>query len=77
MQLFGEVRPGRDQAGRSLTGADVADNRQLASPRLAADLDLTKLESMTRVVPLDDVVQVAHDILDGKVRGRVVVDVNT
>jgi hypothetical protein len=30
---------------------------------------------MTAEVPLERAVAVAHDILDGKVRGRVVVDV--
>jgi acrylyl-CoA reductase (NADPH) len=52
------------------------DRRVTAWQRLAADLDLAKLESMTTVVPLADAVRVARDILDGKVRGRVVVDVN-
>ena len=52
------------------------DRRVEAWQRLADDLDLTKLDAMTSVVPLGDVVRVAHEILDGKVRGRVVVDVN-
>jgi NADPH:quinone reductase-like Zn-dependent oxidoreductase len=48
----------------------------VAWQRLATDLDAGKLESMTSVVPLDEAVRVAHDILGGRVRGRVVVDVN-
>jgi acrylyl-CoA reductase (NADPH) len=52
------------------------DKRVVAWQRLATDLDAGKLESMTSVVPLDEAVRVAHDILEGRVRGRVVVDVN-
>ena len=44
-------------------------------PDFAEDLDAGKLESMTTVVALGDVVGVANDILAGRVRGRVVVDV--
>lgn len=51
------------------------DRRTYAWDRLAADLDMAKLEAMTTVVPLDGVPAIAADILDGKVRGRVVVDV--
>jgi acrylyl-CoA reductase (NADPH) len=43
---------------------------------LASDLDLKKLAQTTRVVGLADVSAVARRILDGKIRGRVVVDVN-
>ena len=35
-----------------------------------------KLDAMTTVVPLGDVIRVADEILDGTIRGRVVVDVN-
>ncbi len=52
------------------------DKRKVAWQRLAADLDPTKLESMTTEVALADVMGVANDIVEGKVRGRVVVDVN-
>jgi acrylyl-CoA reductase (NADPH) len=52
------------------------DKRVIAWRRLASDLDTAKLESMTTVVPLDDAVGVANDILAGRIRGRVVVDVN-
>jgi acrylyl-CoA reductase (NADPH) len=44
--------------------------------RLARDLDPKKLESMTHEIPLADAVATGADLLAGKVRGRVVVDVN-
>jgi acrylyl-CoA reductase (NADPH) len=52
------------------------DRRVLAWRRLKDDLDAAKLESMTTVVGLRDAVHVAHEILQGHIRGRVVVDVN-
>lgn len=55
---------------------EPAERRDLAWGRLAQDLDLDKLDMMTQEVGLGDVPQVAADILEGKVRGRVVVDVN-
>ena len=42
--------------------------------RLARDLDLNKLGVITSQIPLDDVPLVAEEIVAGKVRGRVVVD---
>ena len=50
--------------------------RTTAWNRLASDLDADKLSSMTEVVGLSDSIDVASRILDGEVRGRVVVDVN-
>ncbi|MBL8395036.1 MAG: oxidoreductase [Candidatus Accumulibacter sp.] len=50
--------------------------RQEAWQRLARDLDPAKLESMTREIGLDEALAVAGELLAGKVRGRVVVDVN-
>lgn len=50
--------------------------RQEAWDRLATDLPLDKLDAMTVEAGLGDVPQLALDILKGKVRGRVVVDVN-
>ncbi len=50
--------------------------RQIVWNRLARDLDLGKLESLTTTVGLNDVPKVAAEIIAGKVRGRVVVDVN-
>jgi acrylyl-CoA reductase (NADPH) len=43
--------------------------------RLARDLDRAKLAVLTTHVKLDDVPRIAADIVAGKVRGRVVVDV--
>lgn len=43
--------------------------------RLAQDLDLSKLHALTTHVKLDDVPKIAADIVEGKVKGRVVVDI--
>ncbi len=43
--------------------------------RLARDLDKDKLAAMTAVVGFDRVPDIARDILDGKIRGRVVVEI--
>lgn len=52
--------------------------RREAAWRLLADhLPLAKLHTMTREVGLADALSVASEILTGKVRGRVVVDVNS
>ena len=50
--------------------------RRAAWQRLARDLPRAALDAMTEVVPLDQVVARGGDILEGGVRGRVVVDVN-
>jgi acrylyl-CoA reductase (NADPH) len=52
------------------------DRRIRAWQRLAVDLDIAKLESMQEVVGLSDVSQISEDILAGRVRGRVVVDLS-
>ena len=44
--------------------------------RLARDLDLKKLAQTTQVIGLAEVPDFARRILDAKIRGRVVVDVN-
>jgi acrylyl-CoA reductase (NADPH) len=49
--------------------------RRKAWDRLARDLDLAKLHALTTHVKLDDVPRVAAEIVEGKVRGRVVVDI--
>jgi acrylyl-CoA reductase (NADPH) len=49
--------------------------RRQAWERLARDLDAKKLAAMTKTVPLSGVHAAANDILAGKVRGRVVVEV--
>lgn len=48
--------------------------RRAAWDRLAKDLDMAKLKALTTHVKLDDVPRIAADIVQGKVRGRVVVD---
>ena len=50
--------------------------RQMAWDRLASDLDLEKLHTLITTIGLSDVPRVAADIVVGKVRGRIVVDVN-
>lgn len=50
--------------------------RLAAWSRLAQDLDLGKLATMTHVVGLADVPNIVDQIFQGKVRGRTVVDVN-
>jgi len=50
--------------------------RQEAWQRLASDLDPTKLDAMTREIGLSEVIVMGAELLEGKVRGRVVVDVN-
>ncbi|MDP3537799.1 MAG: MDR family oxidoreductase [Azonexus sp.] len=44
--------------------------------RLGRDLDIARLDAIVREIGLGEAVAVAADLLDGKVRGRVVVDVN-
>jgi acrylyl-CoA reductase (NADPH) len=51
--------------------------RLQAWERLARDLDVTKLASMTKTIKLADVPQAAADILAGLVRGRLVVEIAT
>lgn len=50
--------------------------RERAWQALATELDRDKLDGLTRVVPLAGAFEVARDILAGRIRGRVVVDVN-
>jgi acrylyl-CoA reductase (NADPH) len=48
--------------------------RKQAWARLVRDLDRDKLKTLTTHVALEDVPRIAADIVEGKVRGRVVVD---
>ena len=50
--------------------------RQRAWDRLATDLDPQKLESTVQQIGLAEVLDVYEQIIPGKVRGRIVVDVN-
>ncbi|MFZ1681165.1 MAG: zinc-binding dehydrogenase, partial [Rhizobiaceae bacterium] len=48
--------------------------RRLAAwDRLGRDLDPARIEAITTTIGFDDIIPAAHDILDGKVRGRLVV----
>lgn len=50
--------------------------RQQAWARLAKDLDMAKLDSITNEIGMDAVIPTAAALLEGEVRGRVVVNVN-
>ena len=79
MDLPGSVAP-FILRGITLCGIDSVmapgPKREQAWKRLAADLDLTKLAAMRVEAKLADVPALGADIVEGKVRGRVVVDVN-
>jgi acrylyl-CoA reductase (NADPH) len=66
--------------GVTLAGIDsVMAPRNLrlqAWQRLSTDLDLAKLGQIAKEIGLNDVVDTATQLLDGQVRGRVIVDVN-
>lgn len=47
--------------------------RKEAWERLAIELDKTKLETVTTEIQLSDALNFSNEILDGKIRGRVVV----
>ena len=63
----------------SLLGVDSVQmpkpRRLQAWQRLARDLDVGKLASMTQTIPLSGVRKAADDILAGRVRGRLVVEI--
>jgi acrylyl-CoA reductase (NADPH) len=61
-------------AGIDSVMAPLAERVQ-AWHRLAQDLDLALLESLIREIELDDAICVAAELLEGRVRGRVVVRV--
>jgi acrylyl-CoA reductase (NADPH) len=65
--------------GISLLGIDSVQmpkpRRIQAWNRLARDLDVGKLAAMTHTIPLSGVRKAAEDILAGKVRGRLVVEI--
>lgn len=67
--------------GVNLLGVDSVmrpyESRVIAWERISRELPIEKLESMAVTAKLDDVPQLSKDILAGKVRGRVVVDVNS
>ena len=65
--------------GVTLAGVDSVmaplAKRQRAWDRLARDLDTALLETMVQEVPLEAAIASAQDLMDGKVRGRVVVKI--
>ena len=65
--------------GVSLLGIDSVmcpqPLRRQAWERLAHDLDRDKLKRITTTIPFDKVIDTAGAILDGKIRGRVVVEI--
>jgi len=65
--------------GVSLLGIDSVQmpmpRRLQAWERLARDLDVAKLSSMTRTIPLAEVRKAGQDIVAGRIRGRVVVEI--
>ncbi len=65
--------------GVTLTGIDSVmapkPKRQAAWTRLSSVLDLAKLQAMTQTRPVRDVVALAPDIIAGKVKGRIVLEV--
>jgi putative YhdH/YhfP family quinone oxidoreductase len=65
--------------GVALLGIDSVmaprPQREAAWARLERDLDANKLAKITRVEPMSNLPTLASDILAGKIRGRVVIDV--
>ena len=65
--------------GVTLVGVDSVlcpKSRRIAAwKRLAEDLDAAKLDALTATRPLKDVAKLAPEILAGKVRGRIVLEV--
>ncbi|MGA0601786.1 MDR family oxidoreductase [Caulobacter sp. KR2-114] len=66
--------------GVTLAGIDSVmrpkADREEAWRRLARDLDLARLDAMTSTAGLSDLPRLGADIVEGKVRGRVVIDVD-
>ncbi len=67
--------------GVALLGVDSVmaskELRKEAWSRIATDLDMSKLAALTTEIGFDDIIQTATDIVDGKVRGRVIVDMKS
>jgi acrylyl-CoA reductase (NADPH) len=66
--------------GVSLLGIDSVmapkQRRMAAWERLSRDLDAAALDSIAREIGLGEAIASAEELMDGKVRGRIVVDVN-
>ncbi|MCB1423134.1 MAG: oxidoreductase [Nitratireductor sp.] len=50
------------------------EKRIEAWDRITSDLDMGKLEDITSVIGFDDIIATAQDIVEGRIRGRVAVD---
>jgi putative YhdH/YhfP family quinone oxidoreductase len=50
--------------------------RIAAWARLASDIDAAKLAELSRTEPLSRIVALSQDIMEGRIRGRVAIDVN-
>jgi acrylyl-CoA reductase (NADPH) len=65
--------------GVSLLGIESVNmkmpRRRQAWERLARDIDREKLAAMTRTIELHEVPRVAEDVIEGRIRGRLVVRV--
>jgi len=66
--------------GITLAGIDSVmrpiEDRLEAWQRLAEILDVSIFDDISTEITLDKVIDIAHDLIAGKVRGRVVVDIN-
>jgi acrylyl-CoA reductase (NADPH) len=66
--------------GITLVGIDSVnapiEKREIAWKRLAETLDLDLLDKVVTEIALSDAIEKAGELLQGRVRGRVVVDVN-
>lgn len=66
--------------GVTLVGIDSVmcprADRLVAWQRLSTDLDIEKLEKISRVVALSEAIPLASKLMNGEVRGRIIVDVN-
>lgn len=79
MELSTSMLPlvGRGVSLRGVNTSGCPQGRRLeAWRRLAQDLPGAVLESMTRVIPLEQVVPMSQAVVGGRVRGRLVVAVN-
>lgn len=66
--------------GVKLIGIDSVmcprEKRLKAWQRLGADLDPSKLDMIAHEIGLSEAIDTAHQLMDGKIRGRIIVDVN-
>lgn len=51
--------------------------REEAWNRIVNDLDMNKLHTLSKTIGFDDIIETAHAMMDGQVRGRVVVDMTS